>query len=171
MHGARCLGKKNICTNWYYRILLPRKHLPEVLLGVLPGSIFSACTSPTLVTGRKPIEQEHAFRGSLFSPSLTVAIINHVHHTTLKANKISEMAEGSDKNRMSFNFNKFRSMILRVKVGVQLDADMLLGPNCDKLFDATEREITAEYPYPIMPVHWMSRYKEQDRKIDGQVLV
>jgi len=57
--------------------------------------------------------------------------------------------------------------MLRIKVGVQLDADMLLGPNCDKLFDATEREITAEYPYPIMPVHWMSRYTEPGKKIDG----
>ena len=68
---------------------------------------------------------------------------------------------------MSFNFNKFRSLMLRIKVGVQLDADMLLGTNCDKLFDATEREITAEYPYPIMPVHWMSRYTEPGKKIDG----
>ena len=45
----------------------------------------------------------------------------------------------------------------RVKVGVQLDGDMLVAPNCDKLFDATEKHINAEYPYPIMPVHWMAR--------------
>lgn len=29
------------------------------------------------------------------------------------------------------------------------------------------RKVTAEYPYPIMPVHWMSRYKESGREIDG----
>jgi hypothetical protein len=68
---------------------------------------------------------------------------------------------------VSFNFEKFRSMMLRIKIGVQLDADMINGPNCDKLFDATERESTAQYPYPILPVHWMSRYKERGQKIDG----
>jgi len=81
----------------------------------------------------------------------------------IHAGDIKEMGRGAP----SFNFNKFRSLMLRIKVGVQLDADMLLGPNCDKLFDATEREITAEYPYPIMPVHWMARYREPNRKIDG----
>ena len=50
-----------------------------------------------------------------------------------------------------------QSCPLKVRVAVQVDADMLVGPLCDKLFDATEREITAEYPYPIMPVHWMTR--------------
>ena len=34
------------------------------------------------------------------------------------------MAQGG---RVSFNFNKFRSMLLRIEVGVQLDGDMLLG--------------------------------------------
>ena len=68
---------------------------------------------------------------------------------------------------ISFNFNKFRSMLLRVKTGVQVDADMVVGANCDKLFDATEAEVTSQYPYPIMPVHWMSRYREAGKKIDG----
>lgn len=45
---------------------------------------------------------------------------------------------------------------------------MINGPNCDKLFDATEREVTADYPFPIMPVHWMSRYKgKKGETIDG----
>lgn len=33
--------------------------------------------------------------------------------------------------------------MLRVKIGVQLDADMIVGPNCDNLFDATAREVNA----------------------------
>ena len=47
---------------------------------------------------------------------------------------------------ISFNFNKFRSMMLRIKVAVQLDADMVVGAHCDRLFDSTAAEITAEYP-------------------------
>ena len=35
--------------------------------------------------------------------------------------------------------------MLRVKIGVQLDADMVVGPNCDKLFGATAREVNAGY--------------------------
>ena len=59
--------------------------------------------------------------------------------------------------------NKFRSMLLRVRVGVQLDADQIvLGANCDRLFGGAERETTAKYPYPIMPLHWMSRMKGLD---------
>lgn len=55
-------------------------------------------------------------------------------------------------------------MLLRIRVGVQLDADMILGPHCDKLFDAAERETTAEHPYPILPVHWMTRFKDPSGK-------
>ena len=58
----------------------------------------------------------------------------------------------------SFNFNKFRSMLIRVRTGVQVDADMLVAPHCDQLFAATEAQVTAAYPFPILPVHWMSRY-------------
>ena len=39
---------------------------------------------------------------------------------------------------VSFNFNKFRSMLLRIKVAVQLDADMVVGAQCDRIFDATQ---------------------------------
>jgi len=86
----------------------------------------------------------------------------------LHADPIETMNEGRD--GVSFNFNKFRSMLLRIKVGVQLDADMINGPNCDRLFAATKKEITAQYPYPIMPVHWMTRYdgnKAEGMRVDG----
>lgn len=63
---------------------------------------------------------------------------------------------------ISFNFNKFRSMLIRVRSAVQLDADMIMAKQCDRLFDATETHITAKYPYPIMPVHWMTRKKGAD---------
>ena len=65
---------------------------------------------------------------------------------------------------VSFNFNKFRSMFLRVKTGIQLDADMIIAPNCDLLFAASEREITPEYAVPIFPVHWMTRYRNPEHK-------
>ena len=69
---------------------------------------------------------------------------------------------------VSFNFNKFRAMLqLRIRTAVQVDADMVVGSACDRLFDATEKHVTAEYPYPIMPVHWMSRYAEKGKFIDG----
>lgn len=59
---------------------------------------------------------------------------------------------------VSFNFNKMRSMIsARVAVGIQLDTDQLVAPGIDQLFEGTRREITEHYPWPMMPVHWMSR--------------
>lgn len=75
-------------------------------------------------------------------------------------NSISNM--NNKQPGVSFNFNKFRSMLLRIKVGIQLDADMIMAKHCDRLFDATETHITARYPYPIMPVHWMTRMKGAD---------
>eukprot|EP00039_Didymoeca_costata_P017607 m.326602 g.326602 ORF g.326602 m.326602 type:complete len:727 (-) comp16560_c0_seq7:253-2433(-) len=77
----------------------------------------------------------------------------------IHANPLETMNHG---DKVSFNFNKFRSMLLRIRSGVQLDADMINGPNCDLLFKATEKYITADYPYPIMPVHWMTRFKSAD---------
>lgn len=83
----------------------------------------------------------------------------------IHADGIQSMSSG---RHVSFNFNKFRSMLLRIKVGVQVDADMIVGPMCDKLFDASERIINKDYPYPIMPVHWMTRYRDPSgKKIDG----
>ena len=49
--------------------------------------------------------------------------------------------------------------------GCQLDADMIVGKYCDRLFDATEKEVTPQYPYPIMPVHWMTRYVSRKRAV------
>jgi len=59
---------------------------------------------------------------------------------------------------VSFNFNKMRSMICsRVVVGIQLDTDQIIAPAFDKMFAGTRREINANYPWIMMPVHWMSR--------------
>ena len=44
---------------------------------------------------------------------------------------------------------------------------MVVGKNCDKLFDATAKESNADYPYPIQPVHWMARWKEPGLEVDG----
>ena len=59
---------------------------------------------------------------------------------------------------VSFNFNKIRSMIAaRVIVGIQLDVDQLIAPGIDSVFRATRIQCTQKYPFPLMPVHWMSR--------------
>jgi len=59
---------------------------------------------------------------------------------------------------VSFNFNKFRAMILaQVRTGVELDADQFVFKGVDALFSSTRQEGGPEYPYPILPVHWMSR--------------
>jgi len=61
----------------------------------------------------------------------------------------------------SFNFNKLTSMLFtKVKTGVVLDADQWANYGLDYLLDRAAEETTAEYPYPIMPVHWMSRDPE-----------
>lgn len=58
----------------------------------------------------------------------------------------------------SFNFNKLTSMLFtKVKVGMVLDADQFSNRGVDAMFPRIAEETTAEYPYPIMPVHWMSR--------------
>jgi len=59
---------------------------------------------------------------------------------------------------VSFNFNKIRAMIAsRVIIGIELDVDQIVAPGIDRVFTATRQESTASYPFPIMPVHWMSR--------------
>ncbi|CAJ1397697.1 unnamed protein product [Effrenium voratum] len=59
---------------------------------------------------------------------------------------------------VSFNFNKIRAMIAaRTKVGIQLDVDQLVAPGVDAIFPATRLQSTPSYPFPVMPVHWMSR--------------
>eukprot|EP00929_Paragymnodinium_shiwhaense_P073478 TRINITY_DN37453_c0_g2_i1.p1 TRINITY_DN37453_c0_g2~~TRINITY_DN37453_c0_g2_i1.p1 ORF type:complete len:830 (+),score=186.52 TRINITY_DN37453_c0_g2_i1:183-2672(+) len=60
--------------------------------------------------------------------------------------------------RVSFNFNKIRSMLVsRVVTGIQLDTDQIVASGMDNVFESTRREIHSEYPYPMLPVHWMSR--------------
>lgn len=59
---------------------------------------------------------------------------------------------------VSFNFNKIRSMISsRVLFGIQLDTDQIIAPGMDQLFAGTRREIHEHHPWPMLPVHWMSR--------------
>jgi len=57
-----------------------------------------------------------------------------------------------------FSFNKIRAMLLaNVRTGIALDSDQFVFRGVDRLFSRTQQEVTASYPYPIMPVHWMSR--------------
>jgi len=56
----------------------------------------------------------------------------------------------------SFNFNKYRSMLLaKVRVGIELDADEFLAPGADAMFARTAAEVTEDYPFPILPVHFL----------------
>lgn len=60
--------------------------------------------------------------------------------------------------RVSFNFNKIRSMVgARTLVGVQLDTDQIVFQGVDDLFAGTRLESTSQYPWPLLPVHSMSR--------------
>lgn len=64
-----------------------------------------------------------------------------------------------------FNLNKFRALILaRARTGVQLDADQFVVRGVDNLFNRTRQEVTREYPYPILPVHFMSRDDDSSSK-------
>mmetsp|Transcript_70669 Transcript_70669/g.132261 ORF Transcript_70669/g.132261 Transcript_70669/m.132261 type:complete len:450 (-) Transcript_70669:54-1403(-) len=61
------------------------------------------------------------------------------------------------------NFNKIRAMMFtKVQTGIVVDADQFLSTGCDRIFARTREEITSQYPYPILPVHWMSRDPEGD---------
>mmetsp|Transcript_109861 Transcript_109861/g.342428 ORF Transcript_109861/g.342428 Transcript_109861/m.342428 type:complete len:488 (+) Transcript_109861:81-1544(+) len=63
----------------------------------------------------------------------------------------------------SFNFNKLTAMMFtKVKTGIALDADQWVNHGLDYLFGRAEEETTKDYPYPIMPVHWMSRDPESN---------
>lgn len=65
---------------------------------------------------------------------------------------------------LGFNFNKDRSMIgSRIIKGIALDSDQLVThTRLDDYFKASSQEITKEYPFPIAPVHFLSR--EPDTK-------
>jgi len=60
---------------------------------------------------------------------------------------------------VSFNFNKLRAMLMaRVKVGASLDSEMMMvGSHADDLLKRTKEEITQNYPYPMMPTHFLDR--------------
>lgn len=56
-----------------------------------------------------------------------------------------------------FNLNKLRlKMFTKVRVGVSLDADQWINQGLDHMFQRAAHE-GKNYPFPIMPVHWMSR--------------
>eukprot|EP00929_Paragymnodinium_shiwhaense_P082985 TRINITY_DN44015_c0_g1_i1.p1 TRINITY_DN44015_c0_g1~~TRINITY_DN44015_c0_g1_i1.p1 ORF type:complete len:472 (+),score=102.12 TRINITY_DN44015_c0_g1_i1:58-1473(+) len=59
---------------------------------------------------------------------------------------------------ISFNFNKLLAVLLAgVKVGVSVDSDMMIGPHADRLFARTKEEVTRDYPYPMLPTHYLDR--------------
>ena len=49
------------------------------------------------------------------------------------------------------------AVISRVQTGILVPFNALVFPGVDRLFAAAEREITEQYPYPIMPVHFLNR--------------
>jgi len=58
----------------------------------------------------------------------------------------------------SFNYNKIRSMIFsKVKTGIVLDADQWINAGADYMFARAAEEGGEAYPYPILPVHWLTR--------------
>jgi len=60
-----------------------------------------------------------------------------------------------------FSYNKLRAMLMaQVEVGVMLDSDEFVFRGADTLFSRTRQEGGPSYPYPILPVHWMSRDPE-----------
>jgi len=68
----------------------------------------------------------------------------------------------------SFNFNKLRAMLLsRARVGVELDSDQFVAPGVDKMFEFTKREITKDYPMPILPPHFLD-WSPTDQGPGGQ---
>lgn len=63
-----------------------------------------------------------------------------------------------DVTGQSFNFNKLTSMLFtKIRTGLVLDADQFVNAGIDIMFPRIAQEITKDYPYAIMPAHWMSR--------------
>eukprot|EP00927_Polykrikos_kofoidii_P054516 TRINITY_DN48928_c0_g1_i1.p1 TRINITY_DN48928_c0_g1~~TRINITY_DN48928_c0_g1_i1.p1 ORF type:complete len:504 (+),score=48.99 TRINITY_DN48928_c0_g1_i1:28-1512(+) len=61
----------------------------------------------------------------------------------------------------SFNFNKIRGMLFtKVSVGLILDADQWINSGTDYMFRRAAEEGGPNYPFPIQPVHWLSRDPE-----------
>lgn len=60
-------------------------------------------------------------------------------------------------------FDKFRAMLLsRAKVGILMEIDSWVSPGVDNFFSSIEREITKEYPLPILPVHFIDKKPDKD---------
>jgi len=75
------------------------------------------------------------------------------NHERLILLEAKPMPEGE-----SFNYNKFRAMLFaQVRTGIELDSDQLVVRGVDHMFLRTSQEVTRDYPYPILPVHWMSK--------------
>eukprot|EP00928_Gymnodinium_smaydae_P053618 TRINITY_DN37566_c0_g1_i1.p1 TRINITY_DN37566_c0_g1~~TRINITY_DN37566_c0_g1_i1.p1 ORF type:complete len:562 (-),score=112.12 TRINITY_DN37566_c0_g1_i1:110-1795(-) len=56
----------------------------------------------------------------------------------------------------SFNWNKLRAMLMaKVRTGIELDSDMFVAPGVDRMFESTRREVTKDYPMPILPAHFL----------------
>lgn len=49
------------------------------------------------------------------------------------------------------------AVVSHVETGILLNHNAMVFPGIDHLFQATEKEIHARYPYPIMPVHFMDK--------------
>ena len=43
----------------------------------------------------------------------------------------------------------------KVRTGVQVDVDQFVAPGADTLFELTEQWINKDYPYPLMPAHFL----------------
>lgn len=52
------------------------------------------------------------------------------------------------------------AVICRVQTGILLNHNSLVFPGIDRLFIAAEHEINAQYPYPIMPAHFINKKPE-----------
>lgn len=93
------------------------------------------------------------FDSSFDAPESWLAYPNLLVYRMRPAKDVSQEAAG-----VSFNFNKIRAMIAaRVLTGIQVDLDQVVFAGMDSLFQATRRESTADYPLPVLPVHWMAR--------------
>lgn len=61
----------------------------------------------------------------------------------------------------SWHLNRLTTlMFTKVKGGAALDADQFVNREVDIMIERAFEETTQEYPYPILPVHWMSRDPE-----------
>eukprot|EP00930_Biecheleria_cincta_P013011 TRINITY_DN11812_c0_g1_i1.p1 TRINITY_DN11812_c0_g1~~TRINITY_DN11812_c0_g1_i1.p1 ORF type:complete len:449 (-),score=65.48 TRINITY_DN11812_c0_g1_i1:117-1463(-) len=78
-------------------------------------------------------------------------------------NMVLMHARSSTTIHQSFNFNKLTAMLFsKVKSGMVLDADQFVNQGVDSMLQRASEETTHEYPFPIMPVHWMSRDPDSD---------